>query len=61
MPHYAEAFSVIPGQCFRFVHSGVGHAQHCREPVVCYGRFTDAKGKSYRLARDLRNVEAARN
>jgi hypothetical protein len=29
MAHYAEAFYVEPGHCFRFVHSGVGHAKHC--------------------------------
>ena len=39
MAHYAEAFAVTPGQCFRFAHSGVGHAAHCREPVVCRGWF----------------------
>jgi hypothetical protein len=41
MSHYAEAFYVEPGQCFRFVHSGVGHAAHCREPVVQRGEFID--------------------
>ena len=45
MPYYAEAFSVTPGQCFRFTHSGVGHASHCREPVICRGRFEDRAGK----------------
>jgi hypothetical protein len=48
MAHYAEAFSVEPGQCFRFIHSGVGHAAHCREPVVTRGPFVDAKGKRWR-------------
>jgi hypothetical protein len=45
MAHYPEAFAVLPGQCFRFVHSGVGHASHCRDPVVCRGRFKDRAGK----------------
>ena len=26
MAHYAKAFYVHTGQCFRFVHNGVGHA-----------------------------------
>ena len=47
MPHYAEAFSVQPGRCFRFVHSGVGHAAHCREPVVVTGTFIDNKGRPW--------------
>jgi hypothetical protein len=47
MAHYAEAFSVIPGQCFRFVHNGVGHASHCEEPIVRGGRFTDGNGKRW--------------
>jgi hypothetical protein len=39
MAHFAEAFSVSRGQCFRLVHNGAGHAQHCREPVVRPGVF----------------------
>jgi hypothetical protein len=42
--HYAEAFSVELGQCFRFVHAGTGHARHCPRPVVCRGRFVDRAG-----------------
>ncbi|MGA8725829.1 MAG: hypothetical protein WB565_12355 [Acidimicrobiales bacterium] len=49
MTHYAEAFYVEPGQCFRFVHNGVGHAAHCREPVVVRGRFTDGTGKHWQV------------
>ncbi len=45
MAHYSEAFSTQPGSCFRFIHSGVGHAAHCPEPVVVHGVFTDAKGR----------------
>jgi hypothetical protein len=44
MPHYAEAFCVIPGQCFRFVHSGFGHAIHCHQRVASRGRFKDRAG-----------------
>jgi hypothetical protein len=45
MAHYTEAFSVQTGQCFRFVHNGVGHAKHCPEPVTRRGQFVDARGK----------------
>jgi hypothetical protein len=45
--HYAEAFTTVPGQCFRFVHAGTGHAQHCPNTVVRTGQFTDAKGKRW--------------
>ena len=49
MAHYAEAFYVAPGQCFRFVHNGVGHAKHCPEPVVSRGQFTDRTGKRWQV------------
>jgi hypothetical protein len=45
--HYAEAFCVKPGQCFRFVHAGTGHAQHCPEPVVRRAPFVDRAGKRW--------------
>lgn len=45
--HYANAFSPELGQCFRFVHNGVGHAQHCPGPVVARGQFTDGKGRKW--------------
>jgi hypothetical protein len=45
--HYAEAFSVELGQCFRFVEAGTGHAQHCRQPVVRRGQFVDRSGKRW--------------
>ena len=47
MAHYAEAFSVHPGQCFGFLHNGVGHAKHCPEPVNRHGTFVDGKGKGW--------------
>ena len=49
MTHYAEAFAVIPGQCFRFVNNGVGHASHCREPVVRRGQLIDGKGGRWQI------------
>jgi hypothetical protein len=47
MSHYTEAFCTTLGRCFRFSHSGVGHAAHFREPVVRSGRFVDAKGERW--------------
>jgi len=41
MAHYAEAFYVQPGQRFRFVHNGVGHAKHCPEPMELLARLED--------------------
>ncbi|MGA8726815.1 MAG: hypothetical protein WB565_17410 [Acidimicrobiales bacterium] len=49
MTHYAEAFYVEPGTCFRFRHNGVGHAAHCRKPVVARGQFIDGSGKRWRV------------
>jgi hypothetical protein len=49
MTHYAEAFSVQPGQCFRFVHNGVGHAKRCPAPVTRHGTFVDGKGKRWEV------------
>ena len=49
MAHYAEAFYVEPGTCFRFRHNGVGHAAHCREPIVARGQFIDGAGKRWRV------------
>ena len=45
--HYAEAFYPHPGQCFRFAHNDVGHAQHCPEPIVARGTFFDQKGRKW--------------
>jgi hypothetical protein len=43
--HYAEAFSIQPGRCFRFTGTAVGHAAHCREPIVARGTFVDKLGR----------------
>jgi hypothetical protein len=40
---------VEPGTCFRFRHNGVGHAAHCREPIVARGLFIDGAGKLWRM------------
>ena len=47
MAHYDDAFSVTEGRCFRFVHSGVGNAQHCPDPIVARGTFTDSAGRKW--------------
>jgi hypothetical protein len=45
MTYYAEAFSIRPGQCFRFIQAGTGHAQDCPAEVAVRGRFRDRAGK----------------
>jgi hypothetical protein len=45
MSHYAEAFSVRPGRCFRFTGTSIGRAGHCREPIVARGTFIDKNGQ----------------
>ncbi len=47
MAHYGDAFSVMEGRCFRFVHSGVGYAQHCPDPIVARGTFIDLTGRKW--------------
>jgi hypothetical protein len=49
MDHYAQAFFVEPDHCFRFVHSGVGHAAHCPEAVVWNDQFTDGGNKRWQV------------
>ena len=48
LPRYAEAFSTLPGQCFRFVSSAVpgrqGMPHHCPLPVALRGTFVDGRG-----------------
>ena len=47
MDHYAEAFCLLSGQCFRLIEAenGTGHAQHCPYLTVWRGRFKDGGGK----------------
>jgi hypothetical protein len=47
LTHYAEAFALLPGRCFRMVHAedGTGHAQHCPYITEWRGRFQDGAGK----------------
>jgi hypothetical protein len=48
-PYYAEAFSPIAGQCFRFVSRGDGQAGpiHCPEPPAWRGAFRAKNGRRY--------------
>jgi hypothetical protein len=61
MAHYAEALSVQPGKCFRFIHNGAGHAQHCPEPVTRHGTFVDGKGKRWEVDACNDHVEEAKS
>ena len=48
--YYAEAFTIIPGRCFRMVHlPGVGHPFHCVEPVAWHGRFQAGDDRLWRV------------
>jgi hypothetical protein len=48
-PTLAPGFYVGEGRCWRMVHSGVGHAAHCREAVAWTGRYVNPKGKRYQV------------
>lgn len=62
MPHYAEAFSVDPAGCFRFVSSAVpgarGMPHHCPLPIALRGTFIDAAGKDHRVSSCLDHGDA---
>jgi hypothetical protein len=48
--HYAEAFTVIPGQCFRMIQGKAGQQgapTHCPDRPIYWGRFRDSKQKSH--------------
>jgi hypothetical protein len=49
--HYAESFTVTPGRCFRLITRPTAHGQpdHCTEPVVWRGRFTDRVGRRWEV------------
>jgi hypothetical protein len=48
--HYAEAFTIIPGRCFRMIQlPGVDHPTHCSQPVAAHGRFRAADDRLYRV------------
>jgi hypothetical protein len=48
--HHSNAFSAMPGRCFRLVHEqGSGHATHCAELVVVRGVFTTPSGDKHKV------------
>jgi hypothetical protein len=50
-PYYAEAFSPLPGRCFRMVTRQGGGAgpTHCPQPVVWRGSWRAPNGRRYRI------------
>ena len=49
-PYYAQAFSPMPGRCFRLVaHGGEGGPTHCPEPPTWRGPFRAPNGRRYRV------------
>ena len=49
-PYYAEAFSPLPGRCFRLVaHPGEAGPSHCPEPVTWRGSWQAPSGRRYRI------------
>jgi len=50
MAHYANAFTIEPGRCFRMVQQvGVGHPAHCPGPVTTRGRWRSAAEQLFRV------------
>jgi hypothetical protein len=49
-PYYTEAFSPMPGRCFRMVaRGGEGGPVHCPEPPVWRGTFRARDGRRYQV------------
>jgi hypothetical protein len=38
-PYYAQAFSPLPGRCFRLVDQPQGGPKHCPRPPAWHGSF----------------------
>jgi hypothetical protein len=48
--YYAEAFSPLPGHCFRLVsRRGEAGPTHCPEPVAWGGSWPAPNGRRYRI------------
>ena len=47
IPHYAESFCCLTGQCFRLIQAEdrTRHARHCPYITEWRGRFKDGAGK----------------
>jgi len=50
--HYAEAFAVAPGRCWRLVEddNGTTRPSHCHVPVVWRGTYRTAEGEVFKVA-----------
>jgi hypothetical protein len=49
-PYYAEAFSPLPGRCFRLVaHHGEAGPTHCPKPVGWRGSERAPNGRRHRI------------
>jgi hypothetical protein len=49
--YYAEAFSALPGRCFRLVaHPGEAGATHCPEPVAWRGSWRAPNGRAVSMS-----------
>jgi hypothetical protein len=49
-PCYAEAFSPLPGRCFRLVaHHGAAGPTHCPQPATWRGSWRAPNGHRYRI------------
>jgi hypothetical protein len=48
-PYYTQAFSPLPGRCFRLVSGGEGGPTHCPEPPVWRGPSVPPNGRRYRV------------
>jgi hypothetical protein len=49
-PYYTEAFSPLPGRCFRLVtRPGEGGPVHCPEPPTWRGSWRAPNGRRYRV------------
>ena len=49
-PYYAEAFSPLPGRCFRLVaQHGEAGPRHCPEPLAWRGSWRAPNGRRYRV------------
>jgi hypothetical protein len=48
-PYYVEAFSPMPGRCFRLVarRGGEGGPNHCPEPPTWRGTWRAGDGRRY--------------
>ena len=51
MDHYAEAFTTMPGRCWRMVddENGTTHPAHCPQPVVWRGTYRTSEGKVFKV------------